>query len=628
MLKAKYLASSGDDVMKIYAQLEHDIIMSMVRRLGKLGEITDYSTWQAKIYKEIGGLQKDISSYLSNYEKEAQKEIQNLFNESMNKAIAEDVKMFNIAKRELADNEKQILQSTFSKIENKDVINKTFARMATKHKDDETFKRIQRLTMTVANTSSDKFIQAANNAFMKVSSGAFTYDDAFKMAVNKLAKDGIDTVEYTDSGRTIHRSIESAVRSNILTGINQNASEITLSNCEDLGTDLVEVSAHMGARPDHAEWQGKVYCLNGEREYIDADGNKQIAKNFYEVCHFGEPTGICGINCRHSYYPYFEGTEKQYSNGELDEMKDNLIKYKDEEGKERTITQYEAEQDLRLCERNIRRYKTQADAFFESGYGDTPEAYQARAKVGEWQARARAITEKTGIQRDYAREYIGTVSGKQPRKVDSEFAILKKAESKEYNTDPKFLANVEKGKEMTVSQADNGSVNPKYGKLKGYSENCQTSVAVFEARLRGWDVEALPYSDGTKMEILARDLRKGWLDASGNHPDYIYMTNANTVDNAIKYVEKTIQTGERYILKGKWKNRGYGHVISVFRDEQGILNYYDPQTNTFMDDFAINDFFAKMRKGKKETTCMNLLRIDNLQINTSLLNYLVKRHYK
>lgn len=45
---------------------------------------------------------------------------------------------------------------------------------------------------------------------------------------------------------------------------------------------------------------------------------------------------------------------------------------------------------------------------------------------------------------------------------------------------------------MSFKQANGGKVNPKYtGKRDGYSGNCQTCVAVFEARLRGYDMQAI-----------------------------------------------------------------------------------------------------------------------------------------
>ena len=77
------------------------------------------------------------------------------------------------------------------------------------------------------------------------------------MSINDLARQGIYTVEYTGSGKVVKRTIEGAVRANIITGINQTATAITADNCDKLNIDLVEVSAHSGARPTHADWQGK-----------------------------------------------------------------------------------------------------------------------------------------------------------------------------------------------------------------------------------------------------------------------------------------------------------------------------------------------------------------------------------
>ena len=242
--------------------------------------------------------------------------------------------------------------------------------------------------MTIADTAQSDFISAANGAYMQAASGAFSYQDALKNAVNELAAKGVHTVEYTGSGKTIHRSIESAVRMNVLTGINQAASRQTLDNAAALDVELFEVSAHVGARPEHEAWQGKIYTADELRT----------------VCGLGEVDGLCGINCRHSYYPYIPGTKLLYSNGELDEMKDASVRYN---GKE--MTRYEAEQKLRGVERAVRKYKLQADALGEIGEDNTA----ARIKLGQWQAQAREFCRQTGIRRDYAREYVGTDGGKQ-----------------------------------------------------------------------------------------------------------------------------------------------------------------------------------------------------------------------
>ena len=185
---------------------------------------------------------------------------------------------------------------------------------------------------------------------------------------------------------------------NVLTGVNQTASAATMDDCDALGCDLVETSAHIGARPSHEAWQGKVFSLSGS-------SNKYPP---FSVCGLGTIDGICGINCRHSYYPYFEGMEKHYTTDDLDEMAKQTVTY---DGKE--ITRYDAEEKLRYMERNVRKYKRRAIVQEAGGVDNTA----ARAKIGEWQQRARDFTKQTGIARDTAREFVGTIDGKQPRAI-------------------------------------------------------------------------------------------------------------------------------------------------------------------------------------------------------------------
>lgn len=247
---------------------------------------------------------------------------------------------------------------------------------------------LARLTLTTAATTQTQFVQEANRVYMNVQSGAFDYDSAMKDAADELAKRGITTVQY-ENGRPVTRSIESAVRMNILTSINQTAANQTLNNAEVLGVEKFEVTAHMGARPEHEAWQGKIYTK----------------AQLYSVCELGSVTGLCGINCRHSFYPYFDGMEEHYTEKELDEMADEKVTFN-----KKQMTRYEGEQYLRGIERNIRRYKRQALTQEAAGVDNT----RARRKIGEWQAAARDFTKQTGITRDRAREYVGTATGKQP----------------------------------------------------------------------------------------------------------------------------------------------------------------------------------------------------------------------
>lgn len=400
MLSSSYLASCPDGLVELYSQLENDIITDVAKRLSKLGKVTDATEYQMKIFQELGGLQSDIQSKISKYDTKVQKELLALFDEAIQKSNKTDFAQLN--KVGLSDSQQQVLNATAAKTASTGIVTGSKkVQEDVKNGFIKVFAGLQRATMTIASSMSNEFVQQANSAYMKVVTGAYDYKTALKQGVDALASKGAYTVEYTDSGKQIKRSIESMLRTNIMTGINQTASQVTLSNAEKLGCNLVEVSAHLGARPEHAEWQGGIYSLNGE---WTSPVTGKTYQDFNTVCKLGDPTGICGINCRHSYYPYFEEIEPEYSNGELSEMKDPKVQY---EGKE--ITQYEAEQKQRAIERNIRKYKRIADAEQIAGLENT----QARIKLGEWQSKARDFTQQTGLRRDYSRERIGTKDGRQ-----------------------------------------------------------------------------------------------------------------------------------------------------------------------------------------------------------------------
>lgn len=376
MLSPRYLAGLGDELTDIYAQLELDILEDMARRIARLGKITEATRWQAAMLAENGALKRRVNSLIKKYDPQIKAEIKAVYNDALIKNARADNRIFYEATgRKVSEHSAQAM----------------LAGIAKTHSD------LSRLTMTTAYTTEQLFIQQANAAYMQVVSGAFDYDSAMKSAADNLAAAGISAVQYIN-GKPTRRSIEAAARMNILTGVNQTAAAVSMSNCEELGCDLVEVTAHIGARPEHEAWQGKIYSLSGNSEKYPP----------FSVCGYGEITGICGVNCRHSFYPYFEGEAQHYTADELDEMSAQKVEYNGEE-----MTRYEGEEKLRGIERNIRKYKRRAVVQDAAGVDNTA----AREKIGEWQQKAADFTKQTGITRDRAREFIGTTDGAQPRAI-------------------------------------------------------------------------------------------------------------------------------------------------------------------------------------------------------------------
>ena len=200
---------------------------------------------------------------------------------------------------------------------------------------------LDNLTRTTANTASRQFELVLDEAHMRLVSGAFSIQEVVRWGVKELAGKGIASIDYP-TGHVDYA--DTAFRRATLTGLNQAGLALQERRSEEIGCEYVEVTAHAGARPSHAVWQGKVYKLHGsEPDY----------PNFYEATGYGTGAGLGGWNCRHGFYPFFPGlSEHANTKAYLDELNNATVTYN---GKE--MSMYDATQLQRRMERQIRRYK-------------------------------------------------------------------------------------------------------------------------------------------------------------------------------------------------------------------------------------------------------------------------------
>ena len=195
---------------------------------------------------------------------------------------------------------------------------------------------------------------ALDSAVMQIQSGAISYNQAIKSAVQQLAG-GLKVVNY-ESGHV--DNIDVAVRRAVMTGVNQICDQYTNQSAEYLETRYFEVSAHSGARDkpgdspwsSHKDWQGKVYYQSESGE-PDPLG---LYDDLVETTGYGYVDGLTGANCRHHKYPFVPGvSERTYTDEQLEHIDDGLGCTFD--GK--TYTAYEATQMQRRIERQIRAQK-------------------------------------------------------------------------------------------------------------------------------------------------------------------------------------------------------------------------------------------------------------------------------
>lgn len=330
MLTPEQLAHCADDIVELYSQLEEAIVRDVARRIVKTGTMTDTAIWQTQHMQELGTLNSDILNSISKYSGKCESELKKLFEDAAITATEYDNEIYranglNPKSIKVSDTQLQILEAGYKKTQG----------------------NLSNLTLTTAVSSQTSFINTCSLAELKASSGAFTPQQAIADAIKQVAQDGAFVI-YPSGHRD---RLDVAVRRNVMTGIGQTTGQICLANARELGCDLMEITAHAGARPSHSYWQGQVVSLSGRKGYLSLSD-----------IGYGSGDGFKGWNCRHDWYPYFEGSTRMYDEEKLKQMDAKNIQYPD--GSMHTL--YEAEQKQRAYERKIRESKRILAAYDES----------------------------------------------------------------------------------------------------------------------------------------------------------------------------------------------------------------------------------------------------------------------
>ena len=244
----------------------------------------------------------------------------------------------------------------------------------------QTNKTLKNMTNTIAFQSQQAYVNAVDEAYMKVISGAFDYTSAINTAVQQLADKGITLKDKL--GRNIQ--LETAVRRNVLSGIHTTANNINRNIETELGCDGYEVTAHLGARPSHAEEQGKQFAVSKK------DADKYGLELWSDVAELWEE-----YNCRHSYFGIILGvSEPVYTNNELEKFKNATVTLN---GKQ--VPYYKATQRQRQFESDIRNTKRSIQTLDKAGIDSSNQ----RSKLRQLQMKQTAFCKETGLEKDYSR---------------------------------------------------------------------------------------------------------------------------------------------------------------------------------------------------------------------------------
>jgi len=191
---------------------------------------------------------------------------------------------------------------------------------------------------------------------------------------------------------------------------------------------------------------------------------------------------------------------------------------------------------------------------------------------------------------------------------------------------------VKKGKEMTFEEANELRGNINYGKASEYSVNCQSCVVANELRRRGYNVTALPNLQKTGNIPYELSMRTNWAwidpktmvmpkkQTAGGIYDITRSgaLKSKSIKELTKELVELVKEPGRYHIDFAWKGKNSGHIITLEKLHNGKIIIYDPQTGKM----------KNWRELSKEISLrygVNVLRVDNLLVNTDIIDGIVKK---
>ena len=356
MLDPEYLRILADKAGGVAKDLHDDIVRQIIKRIAiRLGRgdkfiLTASDKYRLETLQEAGYLLDDIAKEIADKTPLEYAEIKRAFEDAGVRAMAYEAEVYKAAgisteALKYSPNLIRIMQRGY----------------------EATLGEWTNYCRSTALQAQKVYMHISDEEYTKDVAGQQSYTQAYYDALKKVSKNDLEVVYPSGHRDTIETATLRAVR----TGVSQAASEVTATRAAEMGVTCFLVSAHMGARPTHAEWQGKVYWIDWQElatripipvmaSYPEAsEAEKSKYREFCKATDIGTVTGLCGANCRHSYGAFFEGlSSNPYENMDFS----------------KNAEYYEKTQKQRYMERSIRKTKKRIlDLETALKYGGDPD---------------------------------------------------------------------------------------------------------------------------------------------------------------------------------------------------------------------------------------------------------------
>lgn len=244
-------------------------------------------------------------------------------------------------------------------------------------------------------TPRQAYVKAVTEAANATNIGAEAFQATVQKTCRDLVKSGLRVnpksteaprirfSSTTTSGKQRTQELYSKVRTDTMAVYSETVLEYNAEIGEQFGADGWEVTAHALCAEDHLEFQGQDYTKQ-EMEDIQSRLTRPL---------------MYGANCHHELRPIIMDINKRaFSDKQLNEMRDysnKMVTFTGLNGKERTMTRYNASQYLRSLENKTRQMNTQAK--LEKLAGTESGAKRVERRV---RSVAKQLCEDTGLLYD------------------------------------------------------------------------------------------------------------------------------------------------------------------------------------------------------------------------------------
>lgn len=394
-------------ITQAFSQLEIRIMSDIVRRIKINGFSTASADWQMTRLQQLGKSEEDIKKWIRIALETTEEEMEHIFSDVVYAEYMGHERAYKVNGMEQIPFEENVeLQSLIEGVRKQtgDTFQNMTGSMGFVKQDASGHLKPVEL--------SEYYQTTLDAAMLDIHSGAFDYQTVLMRTINEMTKSGLRWIDY-ESGW--HNRVDVAARRAVMTGFRQVQGKINEQVADQLGTDYFEVTCHVGARPTHQPWQGKVWTM----------------QQLKSVCGLGTGDGLHGWNCYHDYNAFIPGVSvRTYTDEQLDQMIEAENTPKTYNGKQ--YTTYEALQQQRRMETAMR--KTRHDIrLMEEGEADVQSIMLKKGKYyGQMQTYV-DFSEKMKLPQQRDRIYQDGLKGNFSSKAAYDKQQRRLAEKKRYD---------------------------------------------------------------------------------------------------------------------------------------------------------------------------------------------------